>query len=67
MVAWRMRWNGAAVRLGVVDGSASLDELTHSATIGKRIGEDSTGEHDEKSVAAGAGELMEDQPVPRGP
>ncbi len=44
----------------LVDGSASLDELTHSATISKGICEDSAGKHKEKSVAAEAGELMED-------
>ena len=49
---------GGTARRG--DGSPSLDELTHSATIGNRIGEDSTCEHHQKSVAAGAGELMED-------
>ena len=43
-----------------VDGPASLDELTHSATIGERIRKDSTREHNEKSVAANTGELMED-------
>jgi hypothetical protein len=51
------RRGGTASRL---NGSASFDELTHSATIGERISEDSTGEHNEKSVAAGAGEPMED-------
>jgi hypothetical protein len=45
----------------LLDGSASLDELTHSATIGKRITKDSAGNHDEKSVAADAGKLLEDR------
>ena len=42
------------------DGSASFDELPDSATIGKRISEESTGKHQEKSVTTDAGKLMED-------
>jgi len=55
-----MCWNGATVRPGASMALPPLDELTHSATISKRICEDSAGEHEEKSVAADAGEFMED-------
>src|SRR5882757_6043881 len=43
-----------------VDGSASFDELMYSATVSKRISDYGAGEHEEKSVAADACELMED-------
>src|ERR1700730_13296590 len=60
MVACRMRWRGAAVRLGLSMAPAPPLNFSTLRAIGKRIREDSAGKHKEKSAAADAGEFMED-------